>query len=323
MKSLLSVKNLSVQFKTQNGLLKAVNGVDLDILPKSTLGLVGESGCGKTVICLSIVKLIEPPGEITGGSVMFEDKNLLNMTESELREIRGNKISFVFQEPMTSLNPVLTIGEQIAEALLAHHKVSRREALSESVRLLEKVKMPLADKIIYEYPHNLSGGMRQRVMIAMALAGRPKLFIADEPTTALDVTIQAQILNLLENLQEEFGMSILIVTHDFGVAARLADFAAVMYAGEIVEYSSVKRIFNNPKHPYTKGLLEALPQTAKRNRLNRLKEIPGVLPDLTLSKKGCLFYSRCVERNSKCLEDEPVLKQAEEGHYVRCSKRHG
>jgi ABC-type dipeptide/oligopeptide/nickel transport system ATPase component len=221
MKELLSVRDLSVHFKAPHGLLRAVNGVDFDIKPRMTLGLVGESGCGKTVTCLSILKLIEPPGEITSGSVIFEGKDVLKMKEKDLRRIRGEKISFVFQEPMTSLNPVLTIGEQVAETLIAHRKIKKKEAFNKTVELLEKVKMPSPQNVIYQYPHNLSGGMRQRAMIAQALSCNPKLLIADEPTTALDVTIQAQILELLISLKEEFDMSVLIVTHDFGIIARL------------------------------------------------------------------------------------------------------
>lgn len=322
MKELLSVKNLSVQFKTADGLLKAVNGVSFEIAPKTTLGLVGESGCGKTVTCLSILKLIELPGEITGGEILFENKNLLEMDEEKLRSIRGNKISFVFQEPMTCLNPVLTIGEQVAEAILAHRKAGKKEAMSLAVELLEKVKMPFARKIIYQYPHQLSGGMRQRVMIAAALSCNPKLLIADEPTTALDVTVQKQILELLQNLREEFHMSVLLVTHDFGIVAKMADFVAVMYAGEIVEYTQTERIFKNPRHPYTKGLLAALPQAAVlgKSKFKRLKEIPGSLPDLTKQIKGCLFYSRCSEKKDKCLEQEPTLKEVAPEHYVRCVK---
>ncbi len=318
MKELLAVKNLSVQFNTPHGLLKAVNGVNFKIAPRMTLGLVGESGCGKTVSCLSILKLIEPPGEITGGQILFEGKNILKMEGENLRHIRGNKISFIFQEPMTSLNPVLTIGEQISEVLLAHYNIKKKEAESLAISLLGKVKMPSPGRIIYQYPHNLSGGMRQRVMIAQALACRPKLLIADEPTTALDVTIQAQILELLQSLREEFDMSILIVTHDFGIIARLADFVAVMYAGQIVEYTDVRRIFKNPKHPYTKGLLAALPQATKEFKLKRLKEIPGTLPDLTRKTKGCLFYPRCQKKEDMCLEEKPALREIEAGHYVRC-----
>ena len=318
MEELLAVKNLSVQFKTPHGLLKAVSGVNFKIAPRMTLGLVGESGCGKTVSCLSILKLIEPPGEITSGQILFEGKNILQMEGENLRRVRGNKISFVFQEPMTSLNPVLTIGEQIAEVLFAHHNLKKKEAEPKVINLLEKVKMPMPERIIYEYPHNLSGGMRQRVMIAQALACCPKLLIADEPTTALDVTIQAQILELLQALREEFNMSILIVTHDFGIIARLADFVAVMYAGQIVEYADVRSIFKNPKHPYTKGLLAALPQSSKEFKLKRLKEIPGTLPDLTKEIKGCLFYPRCSKKENRCIKIEPLLKELEAGHYVRC-----
>jgi peptide/nickel transport system ATP-binding protein/oligopeptide transport system ATP-binding protein len=331
MEELLSVKNLSVEFETRRGLLRAVNGVSFDIMPRTTLGLVGESGCGKTVTCLSILKLIEEPGKIIEGSVIFEGKNILEMDEEDLRHIRGKEISFVFQEPMTSLNPVLTIGEQVMETILAHRKIKKKEAKYLTINLLEKVKMPSPEDIIYQYPHNLSGGMRQRAMIAFALACNPKLLIADEPTTALDVTIQAQILDLLQSLREEFNMSLLIVTHDFGIIAKLTDFVAVMYAGQIVEYTETKIIFKNPKHPYTKGLLSALPrartlsvqglpQASKKFKLKRLKEIPGSLPDLTQKIKGCLFYPRCPRKEGRCLETEPFLKEVEVGQWVRCWK---
>lgn len=222
---------------------------------------------------------------------------------------------------MTCLNPVLTIGEQVAEAILAHRKAGKKEAMSLAVELLEKVKMPFAQKIIYQYPHQLSGGMRQRVMIAAALSCNPKLLIADEPTTALDVTVQKQILELLQSLREEFHMAILLVTHDFGIVGKMADFTAVMYAGEIVEYAKTEMIFKNPRHPYTKGLLAALPQSASSGlKLKRLKEIPGSLPDLTKQIKGCLFYPRCSEKKDKCLEQETTLKEIAPGHYVRCFK---
>lgn len=293
--------------------------MSFEIPPRTTLGLVGESGCGKSVTCLSILKLIDSPGEITSGEVLFENKNLLELTEEKLRGIRGNKISFIFQEPMTSLNPVLTVGEQIAEAILAHRRVRKKKVLSRAVELLEKVKMPFAQKIIYQYPHHLSGGMRQRVMIAQALSCHPQLLIADEPTTALDVTVQKQILELLQSLREEFHMSVLLVTHDFGIVAKMADFTAVMYAGQIVEYAKTEKIFKKAQHPYTKGLLTALPQSfAGALKAKRLKGIPGSLPDLTKEIKGCLFYPRCPEKKARCFEQEICLKEIEPGHYVRC-----
>ncbi|MFH1857235.1 MAG: ABC transporter ATP-binding protein [Candidatus Omnitrophota bacterium] len=320
MNNIISVKNLKVEFETSGGTLKAVRGVDFKISPKTTLGLVGESGCGKTVTCLAVLKLIEPPGNITGGEIIFEGRDLLKMDEEKLRRVRGAEISFVFQEPMTSLNPVLTVGEQIIETILTHRKMKKKEAVDLAVSLLEKVKMPFARKIIYQYPHQLSGGMCQRVMIAQALSCNPKLLIADEPTTALDVTVQARILKLLRDLKEEFDMSVLIVTHDFGIVAGMADFVAVMYAGQIVEYAPTEKIFRKAKHPYTAGLLNALPQVAKKRRYVRLKEIAGSLPDLTKPIKGCVFYPRCYARENSCLEAESVLRQVEDGHWVRCFK---
>jgi oligopeptide/dipeptide ABC transporter ATP-binding protein len=294
-----------------------VDGVSFRIAPGSTLGLVGESGCGKSVTAMSILRLIQtPPGKITNGSILFEGRDLLQLSEEEIRQIRGNRIAMVFQEPMTSLNPVFTLGDQITEALLAHEKVTHAEARERALDMLRRVKIPYAETILDQYPHQISGGMRQRVMIAMALVCRPQLIIADEPTTALDVTIQAQILELLRELQQEFGMSVLIITHDLGIVSDLADHVAVMYAGQIVEYATTGDLFSSPKHPYTLGLFHSRPQLGKKKA--RLDVIPGTVPSPLNFPSGCRFHPRCGFVAEVCRSGEVSLENVAEGHSSRC-----
>jgi oligopeptide/dipeptide ABC transporter ATP-binding protein len=313
----VSHRDISNGVYTQAGIVKAVDDVSFDIEKGKNLGLVGESGCGKTVCCLSILKLLPEEADIVSGQAEFEGEDLLKMKEEKLRKIRGNEISFVFQEPLTSLNPVLTIGDQIQEAIVTHKNVSYKQAKEEAIDLLAKVKIDNPASRFNEYPHNLSGGMRQRVMIAMAISCEPKILIADEPTTALDVTIQAQILELLDELQQKMHMSVLIVSHDFGVVARLADKIAVMYAGQLVEYASSKEIFENPLHPYTKGLLSSINQIQKRKK--RLTTLKGAVKKFYKDKQ-CRFYSRCNERNTQCKQEIP-LKEVKPSHFVRCIRQ--
>jgi peptide/nickel transport system ATP-binding protein len=315
--ALLEVRDLKTYFTTDRGTARAVDGVSFRIAPGSTLGLVGESGCGKSVTALSILRLIQtPPGKITNGSILFEGRDLLQISEDEIRQIRGNRIAMVFQEPMTSLNPVFTLGDQITEALLAHEKVTHAEARERALDMLRRVKIPYAETILDQYPHQISGGMRQRVMIAMALVCRPQLIIADEPTTALDVTIQAQILELLRELQQEFGMSVLIITHDLGIVSDLADHVAVMYAGQIVEYATTRDLFAAPKHPYTLGLFHSRPQLGKKKA--RLDVIPGTVPSPLNFPSGCRFHPRCGFVAEVCRKNEITLESVAEGHSSRC-----
>ncbi|MEM7434035.1 MAG: ABC transporter ATP-binding protein [Myxococcota bacterium] len=303
---LLEVTNLVTAFQTDEGYLRAVDDVSFDVMPGKTLGVVGESGCGKSVTSLSIMRLIpSPPGFIEGGSVVFEGRDLLSIPEREMRALRGNDISMIFQEPMTSLNPVYTVGTQIVEAVRLHQAVSRRAAHARAIELLDLVGIPAPKERVDSYPHTLSGGMRQRAMIAMALACEPKLLIADEPTTALDVTIQAQILDLLRELQGDLGMSIIFISHDLGVMAEFAHDVAVMYAGKIVEHSETATLFRNPRHPYTQGLLRSLP--GARNRGSRLPTIPGIVPDLRHLPRGCRFQDRCELVTDECRGEEPPL----------------
>ncbi|MCK5305588.1 MAG: ABC transporter ATP-binding protein [Candidatus Omnitrophica bacterium] len=315
---MLKVRNLKTYFYTQRGTVKACDDISFDIDHGRNLGLVGESGCGKSMCCLSILKLIPPEGNIVSGEVLYKGRDILSMDNKELRKIRGNKISMIFQEPMTSLNPVLSIGEQMTEAVLAHKDINYKEAKALSIELLSKVKIDRPKSRFSEYPHNLSGGMRQRVMIAMAISCRPDILIADEPTTALDVTIQAGILELLDELQNEYNMSVLIVSHDFGVIARLADRVAVMYAGEIVEYAGAEDLFKNPLHLYTKGLLSSIKQIDKRDK--RLSTLKGAVCELDNLPKGCRFSPRCDLASSECREALPELKEISAGHFVRCVK---
>lgn len=313
---LIKVEDLKTYFYTEDGVVPAVDGVSFSIEAGKTLGLVGESGCGKSVTSLSIMRLIPPPGRIVGGRIIFDGINLIDLPESEMRKIRGNKISMIFQEPMTSLNPVFTVGSQIAEAIQLHQGLDRNSAMERAVELMRLVGIPSPELRVKDYPHQLSGGMRQRVMIAMALACNPKLLIADEPTTALDVTIQAQILELIKELREKFGMSVLLITHNLGVVAETADNVAVMYAGRIVEYGTVRDIFKNPLHPYTWGLLQAIPRLDTTRE--RLLTIEGTVPDMLSLPMGCKFAPRCMFVKPKCEESEPPLEEISPGHFSRC-----
>ena len=318
MAPLLQVRDLRTSFFTDDGEVKAVDGVTYDVEEGETLGLVGESGCGKSVSALSLLRLIpSPPGKIIGGEVIFEGEDLLKVSEDEIRHVRGNKIAMIFQEPMTSLNPVLTIGRQLTEALELHLDMDSTSATNRAVQLLEMVGIPEAEARIGDYPHQFSGGMRQRVMIAMALSCNPKLVLADEPTTALDVTIQAQVLEILARLSRELGTSIIIITHNLGVVARYADRVNVMYAGRIVETASAKRLYGNPKHPYTVGLLTSVPRL-DQERKQKLQVIEGVPPDLINLPEGCAFYERCTFRVDRCKEEAPPLMPVEDKHLSAC-----
>jgi oligopeptide/dipeptide ABC transporter ATP-binding protein len=316
---LLKIRNLHTYFFTDEGVAKAVDGVDLELEEGGTLGVVGESGCGKSVTALSIMRLIpDPPGKITNGEILFQGTDLLHISEAEMRKIRGRYISMIFQEPMTSLNPVFQIGDQISEVLRLHEGMSRKGAWNQSIEMLKMVGIPAPERRVYEYPHQLSGGMRQRAMIAMALACSPKLMIADEPTTALDVTIQAQILELVNRLKKEKGMSVILITHNLGVIAETAQRVAVMYAGRIVEYADVRPIFASPKHPYTQGLLQSIPRLDQdQGRKKRLEAIPGLVPSLLELPKGCKFSNRCKFVFDRCVEEPPLIEVAP-GHLVRC-----
>ena len=316
---LLSVKDLRTYFNVKEGLAKAVDGVSYHINQGETLGLVGESGCGKTVSALSILKLLDiPPAQFHSGQIFFKDQDLLQLSEQEMNTIRGRSISMVFQEPMTSLNPVLSIGSQVDEVMINHLGITAREARDRTIELLNMVGIPLPRKRAKEYPHQLSGGMRQRIMIALAIACDPELLIADEPTTALDVTIQAQIIELMLSLQDKLGTSILLITHDLGVIAETADRVAVMYAGRIVEEADVKTIFQNPLHPYTRGLLNSVPNINKIDSATRLQEIPGIVPNLCYLPSGCAFMNRCPVKTKICESEKPKLLNIENQHNVRC-----
>ncbi len=314
---ILELDNLQVQFATRGGMLHAVDGVSLSIAPGETLGLVGESGSGKSVTARAIMRLVPtPPGIYAGGRVLFQGKDLLTLSEGEMQKIRGGQIAMVFQDPMTFLNPVYTAGEQVAEAIRTHQGASRAEAKAQTIELFRTVGIPNSEARFSAYPHELSGGLRQRVMISMALSSRPKLLIADEPTTALDVTIQAQILDLLRNLQQEFGMSILLITHDLGVVAEMCDKVAVMYAGRIVEEASIEPIFDNPGHPYTGGLLEAIPNAGRDGA--PFRPIPGSPPDLARLPQGCRFAPRCRYRQEICVSTPPPVVEIAPGHEALC-----
>ncbi len=318
---LIEIENLKTHFFTEEGVVKAVDGVSLAIPRGKTLGLVGESGCGKSVTALSLIRLISPPGRIVQGRITLHDGDrateLTALPEAEMRKMRGSSISMIFQEPMTSLNPVFTIGAQIMEAIRIHHKVSRAEARDRAVEMLRKVKISAPGRRVREYPHQFSGGMRQRVMIAMALACNPRLLIADEPTTALDVTIQAQILELLDGLRADAGTSILMITHDLGIIAEVADHVAVMYASKVVEEAPVELLFAKPLHPYTHGLFRSRPQPGKSRR-QPLLTIPGTVPSPLQFPPGCKFHPRCPYRQKQCEDCEPELRQMAPGHLVRC-----
>jgi peptide/nickel transport system ATP-binding protein/oligopeptide transport system ATP-binding protein len=317
----LAIDNLKTYFRVKEGLVRAVDGVSYQIHRAETLGLVGESGCGKTVSSLSILKLLDmPPAEFHGGKILFENQDLLTFSEKQMRDIRGKSISMIFQEPMTSLNPMLSIGFQVGEVLMQHKRLTAGQVRSRTVELLEMVGIPSPEKRIAEYPHQLSGGMRQRVMIALALACNPKVLIADEPTTALDVTIQAQILELMVDLQDNLGTSILLITHDLGVIAETAHRVAVMYAGKIVEEADVVTIFKNPLHPYTQGLMNSVPRIDEAGNSRRLEEIPGMVPNLYNLPEGCSFFDRCPTANEKCRTTRSRLLEVDSGHTVRCWK---
>jgi peptide/nickel transport system ATP-binding protein/oligopeptide transport system ATP-binding protein len=317
MTELLKIKNLKTHFFTHEGTAKAVDGINLTINQGETLGLVGESGCGKSVTALSIMRLIpDPPGKIVDGEININGKNLLEISEKEMRKIRGKTISMIFQEPMTSLDPVFTIGHEITETVRLHNSLSKREAKNRTIEILKVVGIPDAEKRINNYPHELSGGMKQRAMIAMALSCSPALLIADEPTTALDVTIQAQILRLIDELKAKFNASVLLITHDLGVIAEMCDNVAVMYCGHIIEYTDINTIFRNPLHPYTEGLNKSIPRLDVETR--RLDTIKGVVPDLCDMPDGCCFLTRCKFSFEKCCRVDPGLKMAEDNHFVKC-----
>ena len=322
MPPLLQIKDLMTVFDTVHGRIKAVDGVSLEVNSGETLGVVGESGCGKTMLSLSIMRLIPPNGKIINGEILFSGLDLLKLSEEEMRARRGKDIAMIFQEPMTSLNPVFRVGEQIAEAIRLHQHLPARQAMALSVELLREVGIGDPQKRAQDYPHNLSGGMRQRVMIAMAMSCHPQLLLADEPTTALDVTIQAQILDLISNLKQKNNMAVIFITHDLGVVAQAAEKVAVMYAGKIVEYSTVENLFAKPLHPYTQGLLESIPARCfdSKEKQAYLKTIPGSVPDLYRMARSCRFHDRCPFAFAECELQDPPLLAVEDGHLVSCWK---
>ena len=311
------MRGLRTYFASERGEVRAVDGVDLSLERGRTLGIVGESGCGKSVTALSIMGLIpQPPGKIAGGEVRFEGEDLLKVQPRRMRDLRGDKLSMIFQEPMTSLNPAFPVGEQISEAILRHKKVNKIEAQNQALEMLQKVRIPSPERRARDYPHQLSGGMRQRVMIAMALACNPQLLIADEPTTALDVTIQAQILELMRLLRAELGTAIILITHDLGVIAELADDVLVMYAGQVIERCAAARLFSEPQHPYTVGLLGSIPRLHLEQ--SRLSAIEGIVPDAAAFPQGCRFHPRCPFAVDQCRSEIPVLKEVKTNHYAAC-----
>ena len=314
--NILEVRNLQTSFKTEAGEIKAVDGVSFDVPKGKTIGIVGESGSGKSITSLTVMRLLAKNGYIKGGEILYKGKDLTKLTDKEMRDIRGNQISMIFQDPMTSLNPVFTVGQQISETIRIHKKVSKKEALNLSIEMLKLVGIPSPEKRIKQYPFELSGGMRQRVMIAMALACDPEILIADEPTTALDVTIQAQILELIRDLQNRLGMSVIMITHDLGVVAETCDYVAVMYAGQVVEYADVRTLFKNPKHPYTLGLLNSLP----RHDIDQEKLIPikGMVPSPFDMPAGCRFAPRCPVATDICHGKMPELEEKESNSQIRC-----
>ena len=320
-KPLLEVSNLKTHFFTYNGVAKAVDDVSFDIAPGEMVGIVGESGSGKSVTARSVMRIIpSPPGKIVGGSIAFDGRALLELSDKQMQDVRGNQISMIFQEPMTALNPVYTVGYQLREVILKHQDKSKSQAFELAEEMLRLVGIASPDQRIKEYPFQMSGGMRQRVIIAMALACRPKLILADEPTTALDVTIQAQILKLIRELSDELGTAMLLITHDLGVSAETVDRVLVMYAGQVVEEASTDDLFGNPLHPYTEGLMTSMPSLANdlTKDSGRLIEIPGVVPNLTNLPGNCYFYARCPKRTDHCLEQIPELKSLDNGRKVRC-----
>jgi oligopeptide/dipeptide ABC transporter ATP-binding protein len=318
---ILQIDALKTHFFTFEGVARAVDDVSFTLEKGEILGVVGESGCGKSVTAQSVMRLIpEPPGRIVQGRILFDGQDLVKLSPEQMRTIRGQRIAMIFQEPMSSLNPVYTVGEQIAEMFMLHLKLSRRESLNRSIEMLRKVQIPAPEKRVRAYPHQLSGGMRQRAMIAMALACNPEILIADEPTTALDVTIQAQILDLMLQLKADYNTAIMMITHDLGVIAEMAKRVVVMYAGKVVEAAPTGDIFKNPKHPYTRGLLQSIPKLGERARhgRRRLREIAGIVPSLYTLPEGCRFYPRCPERLEKCRDDLPEILDSGGGHEVRC-----
>lgn len=314
-KELLNIEDLAIHYITEDGTVKAVNGIDIKLNKGETLGLVGETGAGKTTTALGIMRLIpDPPGKIMNGKIEFEGKDLLNIPEEEMRMIRGNKVSMIFQDPMTSLNPVMSVGDQISEVIEIHQNLNKQEAMKKAEEMLELVGIPGAR--VNDYPHQFSGGMKQRVVIAIALACNPQLLIADEPTTALDVTIQAQVLDLMNNLKQEFNTAMILITHDLGVVSEVCDKVAIMYAGEIIETASLEQLFENPRHPYTLGLFGSIPNLEEET--DRLQPIKGLMPDPTNLPTGCKFHPRCPYATDICSKQEPKGTAIEDGHKVKC-----
>jgi peptide/nickel transport system ATP-binding protein len=317
--TLLDIRDLKTWFKTDDGLVRAVDGIDLKIERGETLGVVGESGCGKTVTARSVLKLIDmPPGRFEGGKILWQGRDLIPLGPDEMDKIRAREIAIIFQEPMTSLNPVYTVGSQIAEVLRQHDKLNRKQAIEGAVEMLRLVNIPNPAKRVNDYPHQFSGGMRQRVMIAMALSCKPKLLIADEPTTALDVTIQAQILELMQEMKERLGMSIMLITHAMGVVAETCQRVVVMYAGKVVEEAPVESLFGSPRHPYTQGLIRSIPRVDRAAEHKRLEAIPGTVPSLLEPPPGCRFAARCKYAMDVCRQAMPPLKEVAPGHFARC-----
>lgn len=314
---LLAIKDLKTYFISKDMEVRAVDGIDINVNERQIVCIVGESGCGKSMTSLSIMRLVpQPRGKIVGGEVKFAGRDLLKLTEKQMTDVRGNDISMIFQEPMTALNPVLTIGEQITEVLLRHRNLTKREAMAKAVEMLQFVGVPRAAEIVHEYPHQLSGGLRQRVMIAMAMVCEPKLLIADEPTTALDVTIQAQVLELMKKMRNDFNTAIILITHDLGVVADMADHVVVMYAGQVVESVNADDLFAAPLHPYTKALMESIPSLEEEKET--LYSIPGTVPDAAAYPVGCRFADRCPIKQPSCYESMPLLREVKPGHLVRC-----
>jgi peptide/nickel transport system ATP-binding protein/oligopeptide transport system ATP-binding protein len=320
MEELLNISNLKTHFFTKNGVVPAVDGVSISIPKSSIIGIVGESGCGKSMTAMSIMQLIQKPGKIVDGKIELDNENLLSYSKDQMRNIRGNKISMIFQEPMTALNPVYTVGRQVTEAITIHHRnINREEARQKTIDIFKAVGIPEPEKRYHSYPHQLSGGLRQRVMIGMAMVCNPQLMIADEPTTALDVTIEAQILMLMKNLQKEMDTSILLITHNLGVVAEVCDYVYVMYAGKIMEQADTFELFKNTCHQYTDGLMKSIPKITDEKK--RLYNIKGMVPNLTKLPKGCRFCPRCEKAKTRCFEEEPLLYKVQgekEDHYVRC-----
>ena len=315
-KELLKIKNLKTHFFTKRGVIPAVDGIDIELPKGKIIGIVGESGCGKSMTAMSIMQLIQKPGKIVDGSIYLEGVNLLNLDNSQMRDIRGNRISMIFQEPMTSLNPVYKVGKQVSEAIILHQGLNKKDAKEKVLDMFNKVGIPEPERRYNSFPHQLSGGLRQRVMIGMAMVCNPKLMIADEPTTALDVTIEAQILHLMRNLRKNQGTSIMLITHNLGVVAEICDFVYVMYAGKIMESANVYELFENPSHPYTKGLMNSIPKMTESK--GKLYTIKGMVPNLLKLPKGCRFCPRCENAMSICTQQEPKLYKVDEEHYARC-----